>query len=297
MRSPHEGSPSPRLHPARQGHHRRRCRHRPGTRRGGARPRGVRHPGLHRRLRRRPAARRCAAAGSSPRPSWRRAYVQYTPDPTGFREYADGIAYLAQKYPRWVSVTTLRTDAHRPQGRHLGGGPEAVRRPRRHRRRPRDPGHQDHRPRGAGRGQGDAAFSLSVHGNERGGLEGGLRAAEDLAIAATTGGTIADGVAGYESTTGQDARRSTATRSRTCWPRRPSTSSTSTPTAGRSATCTPSRRRRDLRAARNSIGTDLNRQMPTVGRIDPSRNPLQESETSAGVQLARAGRRGRARAA
>ncbi len=36
-------------------------------------------------------------------------------------------------------------------------------------------------------------FSLSVHGNERGGLEGGVRTAEDLAIAAEEGGTIVDG--------------------------------------------------------------------------------------------------------
>src|SRR3954464_14509968 len=36
-----------------------------------------------------------------------RGYVQYTSDPTGFNEYRDGIAYLAQKYPRYVKVFTL----------------------------------------------------------------------------------------------------------------------------------------------------------------------------------------------
>ena len=36
-----------------------------------------------------------------------RSYVQFLPDPTGFREYQHGIEYLAQAYPRWVSVTNL----------------------------------------------------------------------------------------------------------------------------------------------------------------------------------------------
>jgi hypothetical protein len=35
----------------------------------------------------------------------------------------------------------------------------------------------------------------------------------------------------------------------------------------------------------NSIGTDVNRQMPTIGRIDSSRNPLQESEARFGTKL------------
>jgi hypothetical protein len=35
----------------------------------------------------------------------------------------------------------------------------------------------------------------------------------------------------------------------------------------------------------NSLGTDLNRQMPTVGRINTSRNPLQESEMKYGVKV------------
>src|SRR3954471_17883590 len=36
-----------------------------------------------------------------------RGYVQYTSDPTAFNEYRDGIAYLAQKYPRYVKVFSL----------------------------------------------------------------------------------------------------------------------------------------------------------------------------------------------
>lgn len=35
----------------------------------------------------------------------------------------------------------------------------------------------------------------------------------------------------------------------------------------------------------NSIGTDLNRQMPTIGSINPNRNPLQESERAFGLDL------------
>ena len=37
----------------------------------------------------------------------------------------------------------------------------------------------------------------------------------------------------------------------------------------------------------NGLGTDLNRQMPTVGRINEGRNPLQESEMKYGLKLMR----------
>src|SRR5688500_19434727 len=37
-----------------------------------------------------------------------RAYVQYSPDSSGFREYQHGLEYLAQKYPRWISIFTLK---------------------------------------------------------------------------------------------------------------------------------------------------------------------------------------------
>ena len=87
-------------------------------------------------------------------------------------------------------------------------------------------------------------FSLSVHGNERGGLEGGLRTAEDLAIAAEDGGKLVDGVDNYESSTGREPKFHEYDVARRCWRRRPSTSSTSTSTAGRSATSGTRRRRR-----------------------------------------------------
>src|SRR5687767_3251203 len=35
------------------------------------------------------------------------AYVQYSPNPLGFEEYRHGLEFLAQTYPRWVSITTL----------------------------------------------------------------------------------------------------------------------------------------------------------------------------------------------
>ena len=53
-------------------------------------------------------------------------------------------------------------------------------------------------------------FSLSVHGNERGGLEGGLRTAEDLAIAAENGEhdhrELIDGIDNYDRTTGSQPK-------------------------------------------------------------------------------------------
>jgi len=36
-----------------------------------------------------------------------RGYIQYTPDAFGFIEYQHGIEYLAEKYPRWISVFRL----------------------------------------------------------------------------------------------------------------------------------------------------------------------------------------------
>jgi hypothetical protein len=202
------------------------------------------------------------------------AYVQYTPNPQGFAEYRHGLEYLAQKYPRWISVFTLK-DRYGEDAVSAGGD----------RIRPYDPADTgdgrdilvvkitDHQVPDAGKQP--LTFSLSVHGNERGGLEGGLRTAEDLGMAATNGGQVVDGVANYESTTGRKAEFH-------------------------------SYEARDLLAKQavylidfnidgwaigdffhvpsqpyargNSFGTDLNRQMPTVGRIDPNRNPLQESE-------------------
>jgi hypothetical protein len=212
-----------------------------------------------------------------------RAYVQYTSDPTGFNEYRHGIEYLAQKYPRWVSVFSLRqkygADA-------VSSGPDAKR------SYAPDDGNDgrdiwvvkitDHQvPDSAKR---PLMYSLSVHGNERGGLEGGLRTAEDLAIAATGGGQIADGVDNYDSTTGRkpvfhsyEVRDVLAKEAiylvdfnvdgwaiGDLWAFPP-----------------------NIYSRGNSIGTDLNRQMPTIGRIDQSRNPLEESEMLYGERLMR----------
>ena len=212
-----------------------------------------------------------------------RAYMQYTADPFGFKEYQHGIEYLAQKYPRWVSVFNL-SDRYGPPA--VSAGPD--------RKRPGEPGDT-----GDGReipvikitdsrvpdeGKKNLVFSLSVHGTEGGGREGGVRTAEDLAIAAKKGGTIVDGIANYKSTTGRDAKINEYEVSEALakeivylvdfnpdgwaagdiWNRPPG-----------------------LYGRGNSIGTDLNRQMPTVGRINPSRNPLTESEMIAGERFMR----------
>jgi hypothetical protein len=211
-----------------------------------------------------------------------KAYVQYSADPTGFREYADGIAFLAQKYPRFVQVFALD---ERYGKKAVSAGPDA--------KRSTDPADT-----GDGRriwvirltdrsvpdkGKKKLFFSLSVHGNERGGLEGGLRAVEDLAIAATNpDATISDGVAGYNSATGRKpVIHSYAVRDVLA---KEDVYLTDFNIDGWEVgdlhkTPTGPYERAD------SIGTDLNRQMPTIGRIDPSRNPLQESEMKFGTQL------------
>jgi zinc carboxypeptidase len=211
-----------------------------------------------------------------------RGYIQYTPDAFGFIEYQHGIEYLAQKYPRWISVFRL-SDLY--GGEALSAGPDELR------------SYEDGDA-GDGRdiqvikitdhnvpdeGKDTLLFSLSVHGNERGGLEGGVRTAEDLAIAAEEGGTIADGVANYDSSTGREpafheydvadvlAKEAVYLVDFNVdgwavgdWWNQPLPS---TYTRG------------------NTIGTDLNRQMPTIGRVNPSRNPLQESEMKYGTDF------------
>jgi hypothetical protein len=211
-------------------------------------------------------------------------YVQYSDDPAGFNEYRHGIEYLAQKYGRWVSVSTL-SDRYGDLAK--SPGPDGIRAGA-----AGDTGDgrdirviklTDHSVPDAGKST--LFFSLSVHGNERGGLEGGLRTAEDLAMAATDGGKIADGVENYESATGRapafheyEARDVLARQvvylvafNSDGWavgdfwnPPLPS-----------------------LYERGNSIGTDLNRQMPTVGRIDSERNPLEENEMRYGDKLMR----------
>jgi hypothetical protein len=206
------------------------------------------------------------------------AYVQYTPNPQGFAEYRHGLEYLAQKYPRYISVFTLR-DRYGDDAVSAGGD----------RLRPYDPADTgdgrdilvvkitDHQV--PDKGKQPLVFSLSVHGNERGGLEGGLRTAEDLGMAATSGGKVSDGVANYDSTTGRkpafheyEARELLQKQAVYLidfnldgWAIGDFFHIPSQPYA-----------------RGNSFGTDLNRQMPTIGRIDEDRNPLQESEARSG---------------
>jgi len=208
-------------------------------------------------------------------------YVQFQADPTGFVEYRDGIAYLAQKYPRWVSVFSLSDHYDDPKA--VSVGPDDKRS-----YEAGDTGDgldiwvvkvTDHQV--PDEGKLSLLFSLSVHGNERGGLEGGLRTAEDLAMDAEANtGSISDGVANYNSTTGRKPEfhsypvrevlakeilylvdfNSDGWAVGDFWNR---------PTPG-------------LYQRGNGLGTDLNRQMPAVGRINQNRNPLQESEMKYG---------------
>ncbi|HEX8105997.1 MAG TPA: M14 family zinc carboxypeptidase [Solirubrobacteraceae bacterium] len=221
-------------------------------------------------------------------------YVQQTPYPiTGFAEYRHGVEYMAQKYPRYVSTFAL-SDRYGPNAVSVGedgirAGEEG------------DTGDgreirvieiTDHDVPDAGKRT--LFFSLSVHGNERGGLEGGLRTAEDLAIAATEGGKIADGVDNYESTTG----------------RKPAFHEYEVADVLKQEAIYLVDFNADGWAVGdyfhvpllpyergNSLGTDINRQMPTVGRIDVDRNPLEENEARYGEQLmkdvAAAGRGGK----
>src|SRR3954468_19272686 len=211
-----------------------------------------------------------------------RGYIQYNEDPSGFSEYRDGIAYLAQKYPRYVQVFSLASKYGKGA---VSAGPDQLRA-------------LAQGDTGDGRdiwvvkvtdtkvpdkGKDTLLFSLSIHGNERGGLEGGLRTAEDLAAGASDGTTIADGVDNYTSTTGRkavfhDYKISDLLAKEAVyfvdfnvdgwavgdWWAKPTT---------------------NTYARGNSLGTDLNRQMPTVGSINTSRNPLQENETSFGLDL------------
>jgi hypothetical protein len=211
------------------------------------------------------------------------SYVQYAPQPgTGFREYQHGVEFMAQKYARWVSVSTMRELTGSPLA--VSAGPDG--------KRATDPddtgdGHDiyvirltDHQAPAAGKQH--LFFSLSVHGNERGGLEGGLRAIEDLAMAAENGGTISDGVAGYQTSTGRDPKFHTyevkdVLTKEDVWF---TDFNIDGWTVGDLYTVPTAPYERG-----NSIGTDLNRQMPTIGRIDSLRNPLQEPELKYGTQL------------
>ncbi len=213
-----------------------------------------------------------------------RGYIQYTPDPAGFAEYQHGMEYLAELYPRWISVFTLREYYNEIDA--VSAGDDQI---RSYEEEDLDRGDgrdifvmkiTDHKV--SDKNKKPLFFSLSVHGNERGGLEGGMRTAEDLAIAAEEGGTITDGVDNYESTTGTKPKFHEyevkdvlakevvylASFNPDGWA---VGDTTKVPTAPY--------------ARGNSLGTDLNRQMPTVGRINENRNPLQESEMKYSLKL------------
>ena len=206
-------------------------------------------------------------------------YVQYSPDPaTGFREFQHGIEFLAQQYPQWIEVFKL-SDLYGEDAVSMGAD-----RQRSYTEGDTGDGSEiwvikltDNTV--SDEGKETLFYSLSVHGDEIGGREGGLRAVEDLAMAAENGGTITDGVAGYESTTGAEPEFHEYEVSEVLanevvyftafnvdgWTRGDRFTPAGAPN--------PS-----LYTRGNWNGTDLNRQMPTVGSINTSRNPLEESE-------------------
>src|SRR3954454_17157195 len=214
-------------------------------------------------------------------------YIQQTPypsagplGPAGFREYQDGIEFLAQKYPRYVKVTNL-SDVY---GKNAVSAGDDVKRAG----TPGDTGHGREIPvikitdsTVPDKDKKRLFFSLSIHGNERGGLEGGLRTAEDLAIGATDTSspfaTISDGVANYSSSTGRTPQFHTYSVSELL--KKEVLYLTDVNVDGWAVgdwfhSPAPSTYSRG-----NSFGTDLNRQMPTLGSINTSRNPLEENET------------------
>ena len=214
------------------------------------------------------------------------ANIQLTPDATGFSEWVHGMQYLSQLYPRWISVFNLRE--HFGDDAAVSVGDDRIRS-----YEDGDTGDgedvwvvkiTDHEV--PDEGKKSLAFSLSVHGDEIGGREGGARVAEDLARMAAEGGTIADGVEGYESTTGVDPVIHEYEVSELLadevvylinfnpdgW------------VAGDN-TALGDGTNGALYTRGNELGTDLNRQMPTVGRINPSRNPLQEAEMAYGLRF------------
>ena len=202
-------------------------------------------------------------------------YVQYLPDPvTGFAEYRHGLEYLAQLYPRWISVFTLR-DLYGDDA--VSVGPDGVRSTH-----PDDSGDghdivvvkiTDHDV--SDEGKETLLYSLSIHGDEKGGIEGGVRAAEDLAIAASTGGSITDGVEGYESTTGSQPEFRSYQVADVLAKQVVYLVDFNADGWRRGDHFAP---RPGLYTRGNQLNVDLNRQMPTVGYIDFRRNPLQESE-------------------
>ena len=218
-----------------------------------------------------------------------RDYVQMLPDAAGFAEYRHGLEFLAEKYPRWVSITTLRDVYSDPLA--VSAGPDKT--------RSTDPadsgdGHDitvikvtDHEVPDAGKQT--LLFSLSVHGDEKGGIEGGVRSIEDLAMAATDGGKIVDGIPGYPSTTGREPEfhqyevKDVLAKEAVYfidfnadgWAQGELGNVSPRPTVVDDAT---ELKFPGLYSRTNAMNTDLNRQMPTVGRINKGRNPLEEPE-------------------
>jgi Zinc carboxypeptidase len=215
-----------------------------------------------------------------------KSYVQFLPDPAGFREYQHGIQYLAKKYPRWVSVFNFRE--HFGTAKAVSVGEDGR---RSYEKGDTGDGHDiwvikitDHNL--PDKGKKTLFFSLSVHGNERGGLEGGLRTAEDLAIAAEdtseAAETLVDGYANYDSTTGRNPKFHEYSV-REVLKKEVVYLVDFNPDGWQVG---DNYHQPPLPYSRgNGLGTDLNRQMPTVGRINEGRNPLQESEMNYGHAL------------
>ncbi len=212
-----------------------------------------------------------------------RTYVQFREDATGFSEYRDGLLFLEQTYPRYVDVFTL---SEKYGKNAVSAGPDKIRAGD---EGDTGDGKEIYVVRLTDKETPDADkerlfFSLSVHGNERGGLEGGLRAIEDLARDATRGdATISDGFENYESNTGKKpvfhnyAVRDVLAKEDVYF--------TSFNPDGWTAGDVVPPGTTSVFARTNGRNVDLNRQMPTKGSINISRNPLFENETDYGIQL------------
>jgi hypothetical protein len=212
------------------------------------------------------------------------AYVQYRENAAGFSEYRDGLLALEATYPRYVDVFTLK-DKYGANA--VSAGEDDVRA-------------GDEGDTGDGReiyvirltdkqapaaGKQRLFFSLSVHGNERGGLEGGLRAIEDLARDATAGDAeIVDGVANYNSNTGKTPEFNS-------YPVRDVLAKEDVyfvsfnPDGWTAGDIAPNGELTGPFVRTNGRGVDLNRQMPTKGSINITRNPLFEREMEFGTKL------------
>lgn len=212
-----------------------------------------------------------------------RTYVQFREDATGFSEYRDGLLYLEQLYPRYVDVFTL---SEKYGKNAVSAGPDRIRA-------------EDEGDTGDGKeiyvvrltdkevpdkDKERLFFSLSVHGNERGGLEGGLRAIEDLARDATAGDVLMpDGVDNYTSNTGKKPEfhqypvRDVLAKEDVYF-------ATFNPDGWTVGDVAPPGLTNAF-ARTNGRGVDLNRQMPTQGSINTTRNPLFESEMKYGTRL------------